>query len=183
MCLRRGVNPAKNGDSLCKRPRFSSDCSSVRNKREMELVSPSSLECSKSNFPQQESSSHSDNNDYQDERGGRRRECPAATSICRTFLWLYILCFVVTSRGLAAEPYVPPASCKYPDPVEFALVKPLSSSRGGFYPNGSKAQVDCYSNFRVKYNDDSLICVNGEWTGAAGRPVECGKYKKPLIYS
>ncbi|CAL8110854.1 unnamed protein product [Orchesella dallaii] len=96
--------------------------------------------------------------------------CPAA--ICRTFLWL-LVCFSVTGGTLAAEPYISPSSCKYPDPVEFALVKPHSTPRGGVYLNGSKANVDCYANFRVKYGDPWLTCVNGEWTGAGGRPVEC----------
>lgn len=140
------------------------------------VVPPSLISSSKpSNFPQQETQ-HQDHLHQQQDQNlysqQPKKECP--TAICRTFLWLYI-CFLVTGGTLAAEPYVSPSSCQYPDPVEYASVKPLSTSRGGFYPNGSKAHVDCYSNFRVKSNDPSLICINGEWTGVGGRTVECGK--------
>lgn len=100
-------------------------------------------------------------------------EC--SVQILRTLLWLFI--YVCVSNGTyAAEPLMPPSSCKYPDPVEFAAVTPRSSSTtGGRYLNGSKAEVDCYSNFRVKSGDRWLTCVNGQWQGAGGRPVECGK--------
>lgn len=166
-----GIRNKCNGDRKKFCVRSGGNCSPVINCNVLLSASiPSSRITAPSNLPKLDSHSQKEHPSQQHVLPRPGRECAAA--ICRTFLWLYI-CALVTGGTMAAEPYV--SACKYPDPVEYALVKPLSTSRGGFYPNGSKAHVDCYSNFRVRHGDPSLICVNGEWTGINGRTVECGK--------
>lgn len=103
---------------------------------------------------------------YNEHHQQLKQDCPATFS--RTFLWL-LTCFLLTGGTLAADL----KSCKNPDPVEFAKIE-LPSPIRSTYPNGTRAYVNCYPNFRVKNGDPELICINGEWASADYRTVECG---------